>query len=131
VAFRHASDSIKCDTLEDVTAQCQKLGTELGFSVTQKQTNSEAEMLGWIHSARGEVAGIIINAAAWSHTSIAVFDALNIFEGPVIEVHISNVYAREAFRHHSYVSARAQGVIAGCGVQGYSLAVRRLATLLK
>jgi len=118
------------DTLEDVARECQSLGTHYELNTELKQTNHEGEMVDWIHKCRNESAGIVINPAAWSHTSIAILDALNTFDGPVIEVHISNIHARESFRHHSYVSARAEGVIAGCGVQGYSLAIHRLATLL-
>jgi 3-dehydroquinate dehydratase-2 len=83
-----------------------------------------------IHAARESASGIIINPAAYSHTSVAILDALNTFEGPVIEVHISNIHKRESFRHHSYVSARADGVIAGLGTEGYQLALRRMASLL-
>ena len=83
-----------------------------------------------IHEAREDNVGIVINAGAYSHTSIAILDALNTFEGPVIEVHVSNIHARESFRHHSYVSHRADGIIVGCGVQGYGLAVQRLGALL-
>jgi len=118
------------DTLEDVATQCAQVGTEHGLSTELKQTNHEGEMVDWIQASRTTSAGIIINPAAWSHTSVAVLDALNMFEGPVIEVHISNIYKREAFRHHSYVSNRADGIVAGCGVQGYSLAVQRMAALL-
>jgi 3-dehydroquinate dehydratase-2 len=117
------------ETLADVAAACQAAAS--GFSVDLRQTNAEHEMLGWIHAARGTVAGIIINPGAWSHTSIALLDALNAYEGPVLEVHISNIHRREPFRHHSYVSGRADGVIAGFGIEGYALAVRRMATLLK
>ena len=94
------------------------------------QSNWEGQIIDWIHEAREQAAGIIINPAALTHTSVAVLDALNTFEGPVLEVHISNVHKRESFRHHSYVSLRAEGVIAGFGVQGYELAMRRMATLL-
>ena len=87
-------------------------------------------MIDWIHEARETAAGIVINPAAFTHTSVAILDALNAFDGPVIEVHISNVHKREEFRHHSFVSARADGVIAGLGTQGYGLALRRLATLI-
>jgi len=118
------------DTLDDVASQCDSVAVELRLTTELKQTNHEGEMVDWIQAARETSAGIIINPAAWSHTSVAVLDALTMFEGPVIEVHISNIYTREPFRHHSYVSARANGIIAGCGVQGYSLAVRRIATLL-
>jgi len=87
-------------------------------------------MVDWIHEAREAADGIILNAGALTHTSVAILDALNTFEGTIIEVHISNVHKREEFRHHSYVSLRADGVIAGLGTQGYTLAMRRLAHLL-
>lgn len=118
------------DTLADVEAACAKLGRELGLEVALSQSNHEGEIVEMIHAAREKVEGIIINPAAYTHTSVAILDALNTFEGPVIEVHISNVHRRESFRHHSYVSLRADGVIAGLGVEGYQLALRRMATLL-
>jgi len=83
-----------------------------------------------VQEARGMADGIVINPAAYTHTSVAILDALTMFQGPVIEVHISNIHKREAFRHHSFVSGRADGVIAGCGTEGYLLAMRRLASLL-
>jgi 3-dehydroquinate dehydratase-2 len=119
------------DTLADVEATCSRLAGELGFALVAKQSNHEGQLIDWIHEARGEAKGIIINPGAYSHTSVAILDALNAFEGPVLEVHISNIHRREAFRHHSYVSLRADGVIAGCGTEGYQLALRRIATLLK
>jgi 3-dehydroquinate dehydratase II len=117
-------------TLADVEADCRKLGKTLNLSVNFRQSNAEHDLIDWIHEAREQSAGIIINAGALTHTSIAVFDALNTFDGPVIEVHISNIHKRETFRHHSFISARAEGVIVGCGVEGYQLAMRRLASLL-
>ena len=119
------------ETLEDVAAKVSDLGEELGLRVKALQSNHEGQLVDWIHEARGTSAGIIINPGAYSHTSVAILDALNAYEGPVIEVHISNIHKREAFRHHSYVSARADGVIAGCGTEGYLLALRRIASLLK
>jgi 3-dehydroquinate dehydratase-2 len=118
------------DTLADVEAACAKVGQESGLSARLMQSNAEGELIGWIHEARGKAQGIIINPGAYTHTSIAILDALNAFEGPVLEVHVSNVHKREAFRHHSYVSLRADGVIAGFGVEGYALAMRRMASLL-
>jgi len=118
------------ETLEDVAAACAALAEAAGASITLRQSNSEAELIDWIHEARGSAAGIIINPAAFTHTSVAILDALNAYEGPVIEVHISNVHKRESFRHHSYVSLRAEGVIAGCGVQGYELALARVLRLI-
>lgn len=117
-------------TLEDVAEACSALAEDLGLSVRFHQSNHEGALVDWVHEARFAAAGIIINPAAYSHTSIAILDALNAFDGPVIEVHISNIHKREAFRHHSHVSSRADGVIAGCGVEGYLLAVRRMANLL-
>lgn len=118
------------DTLADVERACAELAADLGLSTELFQSNHEGEIVEQIHRARDEAAGIVINAGAYTHTSVAILDALNTFEGPVIEVHISNIHAREPFRHHSYISARAQGVIVGCGVEGYEFAVRRMATLL-
>ncbi len=118
------------DTLQDVEANCRKTGQSLGLDCKLMQSNYEGQIIDWIHEAREQAAGIIINPAALTHTSVAVLDALNTFEGPVLEVHISNVHKRESFRHHSYVSLRAEGVIAGFGVQGYELAMQRMATLL-
>lgn len=117
-------------TLADVEDAAVDLGQMLGLTVRCEQSNHEGALIDLIHDARGFAAGIIINPGAYSHTSIALLDALNAFEGPVIEVHISNIHKREAFRHHSYVSQRADGVIAGCGVQGYDLALRRLSQML-
>ena len=119
------------ETLADVEAMAQACGTEHGFAVECKQTNHEGQMIDWIHQARGRAAGIVINPGAWTHTSVAIHDALIACEVPVLEVHISNVHKREAFRHHSYVSLVAVGVIAGFGTQGYTLAIDRFARLLK
>ncbi len=119
------------ETLDDVAAKVSDLAEELGLSVRALQSNHEGQLVDWIHEARGSSAAIIINPGAYSHTSVAILDALNAYEGPVLEVHISNIHKREAFRHHSYVSARADGVIAGCGTEGYLLALRRIANLLK
>jgi len=119
------------ETLDDVAAKVSDLAEELGLSVRALQSNHEGQLVDWIHEARGKSAGIIINPGAYSHTSIAILDALNAYDGPVLEVHISNIHKREAFRHHSYVSARADGVIAGCGTDGYLLALRRIASILK
>jgi 3-dehydroquinate dehydratase-2 len=118
------------ETLDDVVATCTDLGATLGFEVEAHQSNHEGVIVDWIQDARGVVAGIVINPGALSHTSVAILDALNAFEGPVMEVHISNIHKRERFRHHSYVSGRAEGVIAGLGTEGYGFALRRLATLL-
>jgi 3-dehydroquinate dehydratase-2 len=87
-------------------------------------------LIDWIHEARDVAGGIVINPAAFTHTSVALLDALNAFDNPIVEIHISNVHKREEFRRHSYVSLRADGVIAGCGTQGYQLALRRIAALI-
>ena len=117
-------------TLEDVAEGCASVAEELGLTIRFHQSNHEGQIIDWIHQARSDGAGIIINPAAYTHTSIALFDALSAFDGPVLEVHISNIHRRETFRHHSFVSPRADGVIAGFGTEGYLLALRRMATLL-
>lgn len=118
------------DTMADVEAQCVARATPFGLTISFHQSNAEHVLIDLIQEAREQAAAIIINPAAYSHTSVAILDALNTFEGPVIEVHISNIHKREAFRHHSFVSQRADGVIAGCGTLGYSLGVDRVAQLL-
>ena len=118
------------ETIADVEKACAALAGELGLVTSFHQSNYEGGVVELIHAARETSAGIIINPAAYTHTSVAILDALNTFEGPVIEVHISNVHKRESFRHHSYVSLRADGVIAGLGTEGYLLALRRMKTLV-
>jgi 3-dehydroquinate dehydratase II len=118
------------ETLADVEADCRKLATEFKLDIRFHQSNREYEIIDWIHEAREVAGGIIINPGAFTHTSIAILDALNAFDHPIIEVHISNVHKREEFRHHSYVSLAATGVMAGLGTQGYTLALRRLARLI-
>ncbi len=116
------------DTLETVEANC-RAACPAGFEVRLLQSNHEGQLVDWIHEARGTSCGIAINAGAYTHTSVAILDALNTFERTVIEVHISNVHKRESFRHHSYISLRADGVIVGFGIEGYEAAVRRIANL--
>jgi 3-dehydroquinate dehydratase-2 len=118
------------ETLADVEAQCRKLAGPLRLELEFRQSNAEHRLIDWIHEARERAGGIVINPAALTHTSIAILDALQACEFPIIEVHISNVHRRESFRHHSYVSLAAAGVIAGCGTQGYDFALQRLARLL-
>ena len=118
------------ETLADIEKACRILAGELKLDLTFHQSNREYEIIDWIHEARESAGGIVINPAAFTHTSVAILDALNAFDGPVIEVHLSNVHKRESFRHHSFVSTRADGVIAGFGAQGYDLALRRLARLI-
>jgi len=119
------------ETLADIEESCLERAAELELNVDFRQSNSEGELLGWIQEARGAAAGIVINAAAYSHTSIALFDALKFAALPVIEVHLSNIFRREPFRHHSYVSAAADGVICGLGAQGYLLALDALWRLIQ
>lgn len=114
-------------TLEDVRASCTALGEGNGLQIVFRQSNAEHELVDWIQEARETADALIINPAAYSHTSIAILDALNTCDFPVVEVHISNIHNREPFRHHSYVSSRADAVIAGCGVQGYELALQFVA----
>jgi 3-dehydroquinate dehydratase-2 len=118
------------ETLADVERDCRALASELGLNIRFHQSNREYEIIDWIHEAREVAAGIVINPAAFTHTSVAILDALNTFDHPIIEVHISNIHKRETFRHHSYVSTVASGVIAGFGTQGYQLALRRIAHLI-
>ena len=118
-------------TLNDVEKSCSAIAKEKGLKIDLRQSNSEADLIDWIHEARNIGAGIVINPAAYSHTSIAIMDALMAFEGPVIEVHVSNIHKREEFRHQSYVSLRADGVIAGLGVRGYEFAVMKILEILK
>ena len=118
------------ETLADVESSCRSLAAELNLALRFHQSNREYEIIDWIHEARETAGGIVINPAAFTHTSVAILDALNAFDAPVIEIHISNVHKREEFRHHSYVSGRADAVIAGFGTQGYLLALRRIARLL-
>ncbi|MEU3944854.1 type II 3-dehydroquinate dehydratase [Streptomyces sp. NPDC029526] len=118
------------DTLADVEARCAEAAAAHGGTVDLRQSNHEGVLVDWILEARLNHCGIVINPGAYSHTSVAILDALNACDGlPVVEVHISNIHRRESFRHHSYVSLRADGVIAGCGTQGYVFAVERIAAL--
>lgn len=119
------------ETLSDVENLCKRTGDELGLSVDFRQSNHEGELVTWIQEARRTADAILINPAAYSHTSVAIHDALKASALPVAEVHISNIHQREAFRHHSYVSAVAFGVICGFGVTGYRMALTALAEKLK
>lgn len=117
-------------TLNDVARLCTEAAAGFDAGILMRQSNHEGVLVDWIQEGRDTADAIVINPGAYSHTSIAILDALNTFEGPVIEVHVSNIHAREAFRHQSYVSYRADGVIAGCGIDGYVFAVQRIGTLL-
>ena len=117
------------DTLDDVEALCRRTAQEEGVEIDFRQSDSEAEIMKWIKEARGTRAGILINPAGFTSTSIAILDSLLIFEGPIIEVHISPLFRRDAFRHLSYVSKAATAKIEGFGIRGYEFAVRKLAEL--
>ena len=113
-------------TLADVEALCRKAGTRLGVGVDFRQSNHEGILIDWIHEARGKHAGIVLNAGALTHTSVAIMDAIASVELPVAEVHLSNIHRREEFRHLSYVSKVALGIIAGFGPHGYVLGIEAL-----
>lgn len=116
-------------TYDDLVTLIETQASELGLTAVVRQSNSEGQLLDWLHAAADAGDPVILNAGALTHTSIALRDACAELRAPLIEVHISNVHAREEFRHHSYLSAVATGVIVGLGVQGYLLALRYLATL--
>ncbi len=118
-------------TLADIEALCVTKAKSLGLSVDFRQSNSEAEMVDWTQASRGVAAGLIVNAGALTHTSVALLDALLAAELPVVEVHLSNIHRREAFRQQSYVSQAAQGMICGFGGQGYELALDAMARILE
>ena len=118
-------------TLADIESDCNKTAEKYNLSLKFLQSNAEHQIIDWLHEARVSADGIVINPAAYSHTSIAILDALSLFEGPIIEVHISNIHQRESFRHNSYVSQKASGVIAGFGAKGYNIAVEHISYLLK
>ncbi|MAY85845.1 MAG: type II 3-dehydroquinate dehydratase [Pseudooceanicola sp.] len=113
------------DTLDDVESACRALLPD-GLELMAFQSNHEGALIDTIHAARQDGCAIVINPGAFTHTSVAILDALNAFEGVVVEVHLSNVHKRETFRHHSYVSLRADGVIAGLGIEGYAAAIRHI-----
>ena len=117
-------------TLDELEAACQERAEALGLVIDFRQSNSEGELVGWVQQARTASDGIIVNAGAYSHTSIALLDALTLAELPVIEVHLSNIFRRESFRHHSYVSTVAKGVICGLGAHGSLLALDAMASIL-
>ena len=119
------------DTLADIAKMCARQAKELGLAVDFRQSNLEGELVTWIHEARKDAAGIVINPAGYGHTSVALLDALQIAELPVIEVHLSNVHAREPFRHHSFVSGIATAVMCGFGSHGYRLALEHFSQRLQ
>jgi 3-dehydroquinate dehydratase-2 len=117
-------------TLADIEADCRRLADERGLAIDFRQSNHEGQLIEWIQAARGEAAAIVINPAGYTNTSIAILDALKMFEGPIVEVHLSNIHRREAFRHTSYISLAATGVICGLGARGYLLALDAIADML-
>ena len=123
---RRQPDIYGTETLYDVEEKCRRLIAGTEFRLKFEQSNAEYQLIDWIHKARQEAHAIIINAAAYTHTSIAILDALNTFEGMVIEVHISDIKAREKFRHHSYVSLRADEEVVGKGTEGYLIALQSI-----
>lgn len=118
------------DTLAHVEAECRRSASELRLELRFHQSNAEYQLIDWIQEARTVAGGLAINPAGFTSTSVAILDALSACEFPILEVHITNIHRREAFRHHSYVSLAATGIIAGLGTQGYSLALQRLARLI-
>lgn len=117
-------------TLAELEDLCVRHGKSVGLAVTCRQSNHEGELVTWIQEARGTQAAVVLNAGAYTHTSVAIADAIAAAEVPVIELHLSNVFARESFRHHSFISPLARGVICGFGVDGYSLALDAAARLI-
>ena len=119
------------DTLGDIEERCTARAASLGLEIDFRQTNHEGQIVDWIQEARESADGIILNAGALTHTSVAVLDALAAAELPVVEVHLSNIFRRESFRHHSFVSLAANGVICGLGAHGYELALDAMARLIE
>ena len=118
------------ESLEEIQAACVQHAEALGVSLDFRQSNSEAEIIDWIHDARDTAGGIVINPAAFTHTSIAILDALTVTGLPIVEIHISNIFKRESFRQHSYISAGATGIISGFGARGYLLAIDAMVGLI-
>ena len=114
-------------TYADLVARCEEVGKELGLDVDVRQTDTESELIGWLHDAADDGTPVILNAGAWTHTSVAVRDAASQLSAPLIEVHLSNVHARETFRHTSYLSDIATAVVVGMGIEGYAAALRYVA----
>jgi len=114
-------------TYDDLVARCGEVAKETGLEVEVRQTDTESEMIGWLHAAADSGDSVILNAGAWTHTSVAVRDAASQLSAPLVEVHLSNVYARETFRHTSYLSDIAVAVVVGMGLEGYAAALRYLA----
>jgi 3-dehydroquinate dehydratase II len=118
-------------TLDDVESLCAETAEQVGLAIDFRQTNGEGELITWVQECRNRAAGIVINPAGYSHTSVALLDALLATDLPVIEVHISNIHRRDEFRHHSFVSMAATGVICGLGIRGYAMAITAMADILE
>jgi 3-dehydroquinate dehydratase-2 len=119
------------ESLGDIESLCRAHSVRLGLDVEFRQSNAEGDLVTWIQQCRGRIAGIILNAGAYTHTSVAILDALLAAEVPTVEVHLSNIHQRDSFRHHSYVAKAAKGMICGFGSHGYVLALEALARLIK
>ena len=119
------------ETLTDIESNCQALSDTLGLELDFRQSNTEGELVDWVQQARGVFDVLIVNAGAYTHTSVALLDALKAVDLPTIEVHLSNIHQREEFRHHSYVSKVAVGMICGFGSFGYDMAIQAAARLVK
>lgn len=118
------------DTLADIEGRTRAIAGELGLDLEFRQTNHEGVIVDWLQEARGKARGVVLNPGAYTHTSVALHDAIKLAEVPVVELHLSNVFAREAFRHHSYVSPVARGIVCGFGADGYEWALRALARIV-
>lgn len=123
---QRAPDIYGAGTLQDLEQRLTAHGQNRNVTIACKQSNLEGQLVDWLHQTHTQAAGVILNAGAYTHTSIALADAVEAIDVPVLEVHLSNIYAREAYRHHSYISAHAIGVIAGLGPMGYQLAIDAL-----
>lgn len=130
--YGHTSkDVYGAETFEALGRRCVRTARKLGMQLDFRQSNSEGEIIDWIQGAAKKADGLVINGAGLTYTSVAVLDALLAFPGPIIEVHMSNIYRREAFRHHSFISKAATGIVAGLGADGYEFAVEAMSRLLK
>lgn len=127
---RREPDIYGRESLDDIRRRCERHAEDLGLGIEFRQSNGEAELVGWIQDACDSAAALIVNAGALTHTSVGLLDALSMFPGPIVEVHLSNIYRREEFRHYSYVSRAATGVICGLGSKGYELALDAVHHLL-
>ena len=119
------------ETLEDIRARCERRAQGLGFEIEFRQSNHEGELIDWVQEARESASALVINPAGYGHTSVALLDALNTFGGPIVECHLSNPAARESFRHSTYVSLAAKGLVSGFGALSYELAVEAAAEMVR